>query len=159
MVVSTNRRMSENQDDDIFTDDAPRSIFSGHQNIYQRPYTAKQSTAVMKALEDEDSELSRFLLCGSKDDEDDDMQRRIGVDATWYQMALEPIETRNGRLTMLFELYAIFGALFMQAVWIIYEWGVDNYTETNPNVDRAFYFIMSIALVSNVFLALYGCFW
>jgi len=47
----------------------------------------------------------------------------------------------------------------MQAVWIIYEWGVDNYTETNPNVDRAFYFIMSIALVSNVFLALYGCFW
>ena len=158
MVVSTNRRISENQDDDIFTDDAPRSIFSGHQNNHQHPYTVKQSTAVMKALEDEDSELSRFLLC-SKDDEDDDMKRRIGVDATWYQMALEPIETRNGRLTMLFELYAIFGALFMQAVWIIYEWGNDNYTETNPNVDRAFYFIMSIALVSNVFLALYGCFW
>jgi len=150
VVVSTNRRMSENKDDDIFTDDAPRSIFSGYQNNHQHPYTAKQSTAVMKALEDEDSELSRFLLCGSKDDEDDDMQRRIGVDATWYQMALEPIETR---------LYAIFGALFMQAVWIIYEWGGDNYTEGNPNVDRAFYFIMSIALVSNVFLALYGCFW
>ena len=60
---------------------------------------------------------------------------------------------------MLFELYAIFGALFMQGVWIIYEWGNDNYTEGNPNVDRAFYFIMAIALVSNVFLALYGCFW
>ena len=96
MVVSTNRRMSENQDDDIFTDDAPRSIFSGHQNNHQHPYTAKQSTAVMKALEDKDSELSRFLLCGN-DEEDDDMQHRIGVDATWYQMALEPIETRNSR--------------------------------------------------------------
>lgn len=45
---------------------------------HQHPYTAKQSTAVMKALEDEDSELSRFLLCG-KNDEDDDMKRRIAV--------------------------------------------------------------------------------
>lgn len=51
----------------------------------------------MKALEDEDSELSRFLLCGKEDEEDNDMNRRIGVDATWYQMALEPIETQNGR--------------------------------------------------------------
>ena len=98
MVVSTNRRISENQEDDIFTDDIPRSVFSVQQNSHlrTRPYNVKQSTAVMKALEDKDSELSRFLLCGN-DEEDDDMQRRIGVDATWYQMALEPIETRNSR--------------------------------------------------------------
>lgn len=40
--------VSENQEDDIFTDDIPRSVFSVQQNSHQRtrPYNVKQSTAV-----------------------------------------------------------------------------------------------------------------
>ncbi|KAL9182679.1 hypothetical protein ACHAXT_013331 [Thalassiosira profunda] len=85
-----------------------------------------QSTAVMAALADEDSQLARFLFLGAgsgndardtssgrPSNHDDDMPRMGTLEVASLALALEPMEARSVRIVQLFEAYAIFGALFM----------------------------------------------
>lgn len=159
------RGASRENDDPLFQE-KPRSISGGGSCLLHDqptpPNSLSHSTAVLTALEDSDSELARFLLCDNNNNNGDGgkkMQSIGSINAAFYTLALEPLEIRNERVIMLFESYALFGALFMNAVWIIYEWGNANEDGgSNPNVNRAFECIMAIALCSNIFLALYGVF-
>lgn len=65
------------------------------------------------------------------------------------------------RLVMFFECIAIFGALLVGAVWIIFEWRYSTMVERyNTTLDRVFDCIMGIALISNVVMAvLASWFW
>jgi len=56
---------------------------------------------------------------GNGNDDEDEMPSMSDARAVCYAMALEPMEIRNERVIQLFEAYAIFGALFMNAVWIL----------------------------------------
>lgn len=141
-----------------------------------------RSGAFLKALTDNDSVLARFLLRGGRggdgsnwltgschggDDDDGnggDMPGRMGgTEATFCALALEPMDARNERVIRAFEAYAIFGSLFLGAVWIIYEWGSPRgdfgNEDINSAVARAFECLMAVALGCNVMLALCGATW
>mmetsp|Transcript_20613 Transcript_20613/g.37552 ORF Transcript_20613/g.37552 Transcript_20613/m.37552 type:complete len:324 (+) Transcript_20613:79-1050(+) len=78
---------------------------------------------------------------------------------SFYALALEPMDIRNERIIMLFEAYAIFGALFMGAIWMLYEFGSPNGyggEGGHPMVHRAFGCVMAVALGVNGLLALFG---
>ncbi|KAL7552684.1 hypothetical protein ACHAWF_015913 [Thalassiosira exigua] len=138
------------------------------------PQSLTQSSAVLEALSDANSKLARFLFIGGGaaagqeesswfssfrrgDDGDDEMPSMGDVEAQCYALALEPMEIRNERIIMLFEGYAIFGALFMGAIWILYEYGNEGGGDgSNIIVRRIFGFLMALALSCNMFLALFG---
>mmetsp|Transcript_19309 Transcript_19309/g.41922 ORF Transcript_19309/g.41922 Transcript_19309/m.41922 type:complete len:409 (-) Transcript_19309:184-1410(-) len=144
------------------------------------PQSLKQSYAILDALSDKDSKLARFLFVGKNgwesrhdtaqndgvcnNNSDDETMSSMGDSHAFFlALALEPTDIRNERIIQLFQAYAIFGALFMNGVWILYEWGSwKGYggDDTNLNAARVFEFVMAIALCSNIFLALYGAwFW
>ncbi|KAL9190537.1 hypothetical protein ACHAXT_000243 [Thalassiosira profunda] len=80
-------------------------------------------------------------------------------EAGFLSLTLEPLKVRNERIIQLFEAYAIFGALFTQGIWIIYEWGSwKSFGGDGSNyvVERVFECVMAIALGCNVLLALWG---
>mmetsp|Transcript_9181 Transcript_9181/g.19827 ORF Transcript_9181/g.19827 Transcript_9181/m.19827 type:complete len:438 (-) Transcript_9181:181-1494(-) len=96
---------------------------------------------------------------GNGNDDEDEMPSMSDARAVCYAMALEPMEIRNERVIQLFEAYAIFGALFMNAVWILYEWGsykAHGGDGSNVIVERIFECVMALALSCNMFLALLG---
>lgn len=74
----------------------------------------QESTAVLDGLSNGGSKLASFLFVGDEGD-NNDLKRMGEWDAQWYALALEPTAIRNERIIMLFEAYAIFGALFMSA--------------------------------------------
>ena len=43
-------------------------------------------------------------------------------DALWLALCLQPMNIRNELIIQLFEAIAIFAALFLNGVWILYEW-------------------------------------
>ena len=55
----------------------------------------------------------RSFFVGDEGD-NNDLKRMGEWDAQWYALALEPTAIRNERIIMLFEAYAIFGALFIE---------------------------------------------
>ena len=62
---------------------------------------------------------------------------------------------------MVFECFAIFGALLIGAVWLIFEWRyattVDGFNKT---LDRVFDCMMAVALICNVFMTVFASwFW
>ena len=64
-------------------------------------------------------------------------------------------------IVMVFECFAIFGALLIGAVWLIFEWryatAVDGFNET---LDRVFDCMMAVALICNVFMTVFASwFW
>lgn len=156
----------------------------------QQQRLTMQSSAVLQALSDAESELARFLFIGAdrgsgqnengsspwfmsfrrysnQDDarygDKDDMPAIGKMRTYFYALALEPVEVRNERLIMMFEAISIFGALFMGAVWIIYEWGSAGVGEGGEDggegfviFERIFECIMAVALAGNIFLALFG---
>lgn len=86
------------------------------------------------------------------------------MDALNFALCLEPTKIRNERIAMLYAAYAIFGALFMSAVWIIYEWGSSKgYGDVDGNAVVDQYLIVSLLwhyLSSNLIMTLYGAlFW
>jgi len=134
MVASSSRHMHQQnlrggstgkEDGDNFQDE-PRSALGGgggskHRRNQQRPppaslRTSNQSTAVLEALSDEDSQLAKFLFCDGIDNKngsnngggaDDTEAKSMGtINAGWYTLALEPLEVRNERIIMIFEAYA-----------------------------------------------------
>lgn len=111
----------------------------------------KPSTAFLNAISDENSNLSRFFFVeggGGEENSDisDDVLPRLGrMDALNFSRWLEPTKIRNERIAMLYEAYAIFGALFMSAVWIIYEWGSSKgYGDVDGNAVVDQYLIVSL---------------
>ncbi|KAL7546377.1 hypothetical protein ACHAWF_009715 [Thalassiosira exigua] len=75
------------------------------------------------------------------------------------------MEVRNERIIMMFESFAIFGALFLGGTWIVYEFGSRNAYGYNIDggsepswVSRWFEFVMAIAIASNIMLAIVASF-
>jgi hypothetical protein len=138
----------------------------GHNNHPTR------SHAVLDALSDENSQLARFLFIKRdaensndndntvEDDDDDEIMPSMGdLAVAFFSLDLEPTNIRNERITQIFEAYAIFGALFMNGVWIIYEWGSSKGyggEGMNSTVERLFECVMDLALCFNTFFALFG---
>lgn len=146
------REDNDDSDSDDFKDN-PRSLFGGNHNTtaatFQTPQSLRQSYFILDALSNPTSSLARFLFVGgdssnndsnkqdgdtrshrrmswfqSKEDNDNSsMQSLHDINSLWYALLLEPMKIRNERIIMLFEAYTIFGTLFFNAVWIIYEWG------------------------------------
>ena len=122
--------------------DEPRSILGGSSCLQRHhklvpPNSLSHSTDVLSALEDLGLELSQFLP-GSKSNSingDKEMQSIWFICAAFYTLTLEPLEIWSKWVIMRFEAHAIFGALFINSVWIIYEWGNANKDgEDNSNV-------------------------
>ena len=132
-------------------------------------------------------DINKFLLIG---EDNENKQSLNTMNALWYAVTLEPVAVQNQRcskflisyvniylqisqsinhqnshifhrLVMFFECIAIFGALLVGAVWIIFEWRYSTMVERyNTTLDRVFDCIMGIALISNVFLTvLASWFW
>lgn len=142
-------------------DAAARSPLGATRRRQSQPQSTGQSSSVLGALSDENSKLSRFLFIGGGGEEtrSDDMPSMRMWDAAFMALALEPLEIRNERIIMLFEAYAIFGALLLNGVWVVYEWGSwKGYGGDGSNivVERVFECIMAMAISRNVFLALWG---
>ena len=141
-----------------------------------------KSDTTLKALSDPKSELARFLLTdqneqdlqlvdratGTVFDRESSMVRGMRSNRVWfYSMSLEPMEVRKERIIMLSEAYAIFGALFLSGTWVLYEWGSslgyggcsfqDSFVCHN-GLDRAFEAIMTMAITSNLFMAMFASF-
>ena len=146
------QRQNIREEDDDFKNN-PRSIFGGNHNTtaatFQTPQSLRQSYFTLDALSNPTSPLARFLFVGgdssnnandnqdggrershrrlswfqSKEDDDKSMQSLHDINSLWFSLTLEPMKIRNERIIMLFEAYTIFGTLFFNAVWIIYEWG------------------------------------
>ena len=110
-----------------------RSIGGYNINIRQPPSAhnrrplATDSTVVLDALSNEDSELARFLLIDNSNCEDgwssnninnnnndNHSMKSIGlINTTGYTMALEPLEIRRERVIMLGESYSIVSFLLL----------------------------------------------
>jgi len=144
-----------------------------------------KSDTTLKALSDPQSELARFLLTKSDDDmkwksmrsiearaaifgKDSSMVKGMRSNLVWfYSMSLEPLDVRKERIIMLAEAYAIFGALFLSGTWVLYEWGsslgyggcsMHDSFACHPGLDRAFEAIMTMAITSNLFMAMFASF-
>ena len=95
---------------------------------HSNPQSNEHSHVVLNALSDENSKLARFLFIKRNTEnnnivEEDDVMPSMGdLSVAFLSLDLEPTHIRNERITQIFEAYAIFGALFMNGVWIIYEW-------------------------------------
>ena len=104
---------------------------------------------------EKNSKIARFLFDG---DTEDDMPSMRDSDALWLALVMQPMNIRNELIIQLFEALAIFAALFLNGVWILYEWGsARGYGyggDTNTFVNRIFDFVICIALVLCIFLAL-----
>ncbi|KAL7540340.1 hypothetical protein ACHAWF_006653 [Thalassiosira exigua] len=75
------------------------------------------------------------------------------------------MEIRNERIVMMFESFAIFGALFLGGTWVVYEFGSRKAYGYNADdgaepswVSRWFEFVMAMAIASNILLALVASF-
>ena len=67
--------------------------------------------------EERSAKIARFLFDG---DDNEDMPSMRDIDALWLALCLQPI--RNELIIQLFESGSIFAALFLNGVWILYEW-------------------------------------
>lgn len=145
----------------------------------QRPQSRKQSCFLLDELSDKNSDLAKFLFIGTdgweasqRDDtsdgdndesktnnnSEDEIMPSVGRnDTCFFALALEPMHIRNERIIQTFEAYAIFGALFMNCVWILYEWGNPNY-ESDDIVQRIFECVMAVSLSCVIFLTLFAAF-
>lgn len=136
-----------------------------------------KSDTTLKALSDPNSELAQFLLIDQNEQDlqlvdraagKSSMVRGMRSNRVWfYSMSLEPMEVRKERIIMLSEAYAIFGALFLSGTWVLYEWGSslgyggcsfqDSFA-CHAGLDRAFEAIMTMAITSNLFMAMFASF-
>ena len=100
--------------------------------------------------------IAKFLF-GGDNDTTDDMPSMRDSDALWLALVMQPLNIRNELIIQLFEALAIFAALFLNGVWILYEWGSSrgygDY-DSNTTANRIFDLVISIALVLCIFLAL-----
>lgn len=71
-------------------------------------------------LEERSAKIAKFLFNG--DGLQDDMPSMRDSDALWLALCLQPMNIRNELIIQLFEAIAIFAALFLNGVWILYEW-------------------------------------
>ena len=73
------------------------------------PQQSAGAWAILRALSNKESEMSRFLLCSDEDGNDDDAQPMNTIDSAWYPLPLDPIiEIQNKQIFMLNEAYSIF---------------------------------------------------
>ncbi|CAJ1950060.1 unnamed protein product [Cylindrotheca closterium] len=70
-------------------------------------------------------------------------------------LALEPIPLQRERIIMLAEAYAIYGSLFINAIFFIFEYGADKPFESIM-LERAFEGMIAIAMFSTIWTALAG---
>lgn len=150
----------------------------------QRPQSRKQSCAFLDELSDKNSALAKFLFIGTdgweasqRDDTSDgdndesktnnnneDEMPSVGRNDTGFiALTLEPMHIRNARIIQIFEAYTIFGALFMNCVWILYEWGNSKgygtvESDGDDIVQRIFECVMAVSLSCIIFLTLFGSF-
>ena len=107
---------------------------------------------------EKNSKIAKFLFDGDEDTtSNDDMPSIRDSDALWLALVMQPLNIRNELIIQLFEALAIFAALFLNGVWILYEWGSSrgygDY-DSNTTANRIFDLVISIALVLCIFLAL-----
>ena len=72
-------------------------------------------------LEERSAKIAKFLFNGDGQDQDY-MPSMRDSDALWLALCLQPLNIRNELIIQLFEAIAIFAALFLNGVWILYEW-------------------------------------
>mmetsp|Transcript_22437 Transcript_22437/g.51486 ORF Transcript_22437/g.51486 Transcript_22437/m.51486 type:complete len:414 (+) Transcript_22437:31-1272(+) len=188
MAVSTRRILhgaitditnNINLEDELHCDTFSHAFIEGGGHDTRRPSLVRNnpfaSTAVLNRLNDQGSILSKFLLatdekgCDDRDGKPSCWSRlkacfaspgsMDSMDACWCSLMLEPMESRSVRVIMLGEAYALFGALFLNCTWILYEYGsVKGYGDTDEDalVNHVFEAVMALAIMCNTFLALNG---
>lgn len=98
------------------------------------------------AVDDPRSDLNAFL----------DTSKPIGSNMSMFlPLALEPIPLQRERIIMLAEAYAIYGSLFINAIFFIFEYGSDKPFESIM-LERAFEGLIAIAMFSTIWTALAG---
>ncbi|KAL9182665.1 hypothetical protein ACHAXT_013317 [Thalassiosira profunda] len=135
-----------------------------------RPSDARST--VLDDISDDRTELARFLFVGGEEEKEvwDENGRREGssggdgdasdglatMQAWAYYVHLLPREVQSERTIMYAEAYALFGALFMNTSWILYEWGSprNGYGGEGTSIaaERAFNFIVALAFSGNATL-------
>ncbi|KAL9185139.1 hypothetical protein ACHAXT_002916 [Thalassiosira profunda] len=104
-------------------------------------------------------ELNRFLFANG----DDDCRSMGTMKSALYSLVVEAPEVRNERLIMAFEAFSIFGALFLNGVWILYEYGSakNDYggEATTELFNRVFEGVMAASLACTTFLTLFAAGW
>ena len=122
-----------------------------------RSRVGRRRETVSAAIHDPDSELSRFI--------DADGPSIRSQNAWFYSLALDTQPIRRDRIVQLAEAYCLFAALFLNGTWFIYEYGLAGEPGVRSDRDDNFYgvwgnrvfnFIISIAIISNIFLALFS---
>ncbi|KAL9184971.1 hypothetical protein ACHAXT_002748 [Thalassiosira profunda] len=76
-------------------------------------------------------------------------------DSYFYSLELQPYKIRRERVVMVAEAYSIFGALFLNGVWFIWEYG-NSTPFQNDTLHYAFEALCAISIICNVFLAMFG---
>eukprot|EP00578_Thalassiosira_sp_NH16_P023680 CAMPEP_0181083810 /NCGR_PEP_ID=MMETSP1071-20121207/4364_1 /TAXON_ID=35127 /ORGANISM="Thalassiosira sp., Strain NH16" /LENGTH=397 /DNA_ID=CAMNT_0023165509 /DNA_START=41 /DNA_END=1234 /DNA_ORIENTATION=+ len=133
-------------------------------------------------LSDPDSELAKFLFVppsqqrqqqtqSSLNNEEEYNENETAIPSiksnrAWaYCLALESPTVRSDRIVMVYETYAIFGALFLGGTWVLYEWGSTlayggGQGHEVDAINRIMYMIfeptMAIAIGLNILLAFLG---
>ena len=149
MAVSTRhlhrqrlREATENETDDVHNIIARSPLGGGGGHAHgAMPNNIKKSTAVMDALSDENSELSKFLFANGE------MKRLNMMQSATYSLSLEPLAIRSEKAIQSAEAITIFGALFLGGTWILYEWGSNKSyggDDTNVVINRLFAAVMAV---------------
>ena len=125
-----------------------------------RSRIGRRRETVSTAIHDPESELSRFI--------DADGPSINSQNAWFYSLALDAQPIRRDRIVQLAEAYCLFAALFLNGTWFIYEYGVaGSLSERRSDRDDYFYGVwgdrvfnctISIAIISNIFMAMFSGF-
>mmetsp|Transcript_18186 Transcript_18186/g.45025 ORF Transcript_18186/g.45025 Transcript_18186/m.45025 type:complete len:373 (+) Transcript_18186:161-1279(+) len=124
------------------------SIRNNNNNVFSRSLRGYSSKHVSfkDAVDDPRSDLNAFL----------DTSKPIGSNMSMFlPLTLEPIPLQRERIIMLAEAYAIYGSLFINAVFFIWEYGSDKQFESIM-LEQAFEGVIAIAMFSTIFTALAG---
>ena len=75
----------------------------------------------------------------------------------FYPLSLEPFTARKERIVMLAEAFAIFGALFLNGIWFIWEYGSSN-DYPSDILRRTFEISCAIDIAATILITLFACF-
>jgi hypothetical protein len=103
---------------------------------------------VNDALDDPTSELNSFLDTKGKP--------LMTAKAWFYSLILEDSEVRGERIVSLAEAFAVFGTLFLNGLWFVWDFGSDDFE--NKILREIFGLTITLGIICNIFLAMFSGF-
>ena len=108
----------------------------------------RENVVLNDAVNDPSSEIYKFLQT----------DKCLGLNRTFfYSLAIEPLQVRRERIIMLVEAYSIFGALFLNGTWFIWEYGSSR-TFDNAVVEKIFEISCALDMIANILLTMFSGF-